>query len=248
MLKLTPEQVAQLEALEAETETKMAAHREAGAQARQEAKATRQAHNRALNDILTEEQQQQLRTYRMTQREQRRAAMKSVDWEGMRAELKTYRETHIEPVLREQRAKLERKLSKDDRAAVAAIREEMAAIRAERRAIREEAIEQTDAPQEEATGKPARRPGRRGKGAVAPVLDVELRDAAAELAAKYADQINALFAEIEPQRAQWKEEQAAIRAKYMPEEARPKAAPRAPIGEEKIEQRNIEFLLMPLDK
>jgi hypothetical protein len=259
LLQLTPEQAAQIEALEAETEAKMAAHREAGQAARKEARGVRQDHSRTLNSILTEEQQEQLRSYRMGQREERREVMKSVDWEGLRAELKAYRENTIEPVLRSQRAKLDRKLSKDDRATVATLQEELAAIRAEDGAMDEaeeleemeeaeeaqdveELEEAEEAPAAEAAAKPNRRRAREGQQPAAG-MSMETREVAAELAAKYGDRINELFAEIAPQREQWKADQEAIRAKYLPERPERPAKP-GEVGEEKIEQRNISFLLM----
>jgi hypothetical protein len=243
LLELTPEQVAEIEALETETETKMAAHREAGKAARQEARATRQDHSRALNDILTEQQQEQLRSYRMKQRTDRREALQAVDWESMRAELKAYRENTIEPTLRTQRAKLDHKLSKEDRTAVVALQEELAAVRAEQRQAQQVVIvEETEAPAA-APAKPGRRMRRQTRGAAGAPLDIDSRDAAAELAAKYATHINGLFAEIAPQREQWKADQEAIRAKYLPERPN-KPGQKVDVGEEKIEQRNISFLLM----
>lgn len=173
-------------------------------EARREAmKNLRDNHKDALDAILTEAQLEKLETLkeeakanRATKHQERKENFKT-----MRSDLKTYRESEVMPVLREQRTKLEAELSTEDKATIAALRAKHEAMRAE---------------------KPNFEPGERRKR---PELTDEQRanrrtdrEKVKALVAKYDTQITSLLEEIEDQKLNWKEDMQEIGQKYAPKE------------------------------
>jgi hypothetical protein len=121
----------------------------------------------------------------------------------MQGEMKEYRESEITPVLREQRTKLESKISAEDKATIATLRAKHAAMR---------------------EAKPDFTPGERRKR---PELTEEQkadmradREKIKALVEKYDTEITALLDEIETERTGWKEDMQEIGKKYAPEEGK----------------------------
>lgn len=254
-LSLTDEQVVQLEALQAETREKgraIRAHENADPQTRRDhAHASHKDMRGQLAEILTEEQMEQLKAYRRAKMEERRALMEQVDKEGMRAEVKAYREANVKPVMDAQYAKLEALLSAEEQAQLADWRTQIAAEKAKLKAEREAA---RSARENEENTKPSTngrragaKPNRRGSkgGRVLDQLPT-VKAGLEEMVAKYDTQIAQLLAEVQPQAVQWKADTKAIRDKYIPEELRKDRPDRQPNEAQQAKREmghKIKFLL-----
>ena len=131
----------------------------------------------------------------------------------LRAALKTYHEENVHPVMQAQRAKLETKLSSEDKATIAELRAKKEAQKAKMKAAKE-AGERPEQPSE------AQRAEHKAD-----------RETIKALVEKYEADIEALLAEVEPQAKQWKEDTKAIFEEYRPE--RKEQAKEGPAGNKK---------------
>ncbi len=216
-LKLTPEQEQAIAELKA-------AYRAEFKGQRQQAKADRGArraeikalHEALLDDlgaVLTPEQTQVLEAHREAKREEMREARKR-----LREDMKAYHEKEVEPVLLQQRIKLEDKISDADKAKIAELRAE---IRQQKKAYR------------------GQRPRHLEGGAKA---DHPNREAVQALVEKYDAEITALFAEIETEREQWKADQKAILKEHRPDGGKSRKRRQGP--EARPAREKARFLLM----
>jgi cytochrome c556 len=121
--------------------------------------------------------------------------------EALHQELKAYRETNVDPVLRKQRAQLAAELSAEDKATIAALREKRDGHRAQMKQAKEQG-ERPARPTE------AQREAHKADRATIKAL-VE----------KYDSEIEALLAEVQPQAEQWQKDIKSIHEKYRPEDA-----------------------------
>lgn len=205
-LNITEEQKTQLKAAHEAQMAKMEALRdqdfESPEDRREAMKALRDEERAAIEKILTAEQLQKLETLQAERGEKREAQreerMKQHD--AMQAEIKTYREKEVLPVLREQRAKLETKISAEDKATIAALREKMEARKA--------------AWEGKAPGERRQRPEPTEEQKAAFKADHETVRALVE---KYDTDITALLEEVKTERQEWKEGMREIGEKYAPE-------------------------------
>lgn len=182
----------------------------------------------ALEAILTDDQKSILRERddkmkqeRMAEMEARRNKWKGVDRKAMKAEIQTYKDEKINIVLAQQRAKLEGKISPEDRATIAELR--TMKKRGNRGQVKKSEKKMESAPQErtsEITPQPKYKPNPRKKSA----------DKVRVLVTKYEADIDALFEEIKPQAIRWVEDIDAIERKYTGEIKEEKAA----VSEEEV--------------
>lgn len=202
-LKITPEQTAQLETLQASFKEQATALRSQTFEdqaARQEAmKSLRQSMKDELEDVLTAEQQAILK--------EKRADRKNAHHD-MRKAVKVYREAEMKPVLQIQRAKLETALEEADKARLEEIRSE---LNSKRQAYAKEGKDKS-----KRMGKgEGEMHQRKHKGAVQD--QQPLRDELKAMAQKYDSQISRLMEEIEHQAKQWYKDMQAIREAYAPD-------------------------------
>ncbi len=199
-LNLTSEQEQAIQKINEEYKVKLKALRDADMETsdrRTQLIALREAHQANLSDVLTEEQKTQLTELREEAQQTRKDRAASIDKEGLRKELKTYRENTIQPTLQTQRAKLETKISTEDKEAIEKLRADFHSV-----------------------GK--RMKERRQKGEKRHFKGFTEEEKAkheqlGSLIEKYDSDINNLMEEIEPQTKQWREETREIYSKYMPE-------------------------------
>ncbi|PSR15120.1 MAG: hypothetical protein DA408_01470 [Bacteroidetes bacterium] len=248
-LQLSPEQVAQLEQLQQETQTAMVALREQD-NLDQEAKraqmhALHQRSKTQMETILSPEQQQQLHSFGEAKRQEHRTQQKS-----MRKELQQYRQENIQPVMRAQRQKLDAVMRAEDQALLAKTRATLAAARAEHQAQRQEARKAKASQEPRQPGTHRKGPHQGNRQAMWAKYPAE-KEALQTLAAKYDRDITALLEAIAPQREQWQADQKAIRDRYRPADApqRPERAEQGQRGdrhnpERRAQDAKIRFLLM----
>jgi hypothetical protein len=244
-LKLTPEQVAQLERLHTDTRTAMEALRTQATDGtdnrREQMHQLHQQTKAKMAEILTPEQQTQWQALRA----EHRAMREGIDHKAMHAALKAYRQDNILPVMQAQRAKLEATLSAADKQQLVEIRTQMMQARQAAKAERQQQRKQHAAG--EAPDAPRHKRGHHGG---------EWKEKHPELAAKiqalatqYDADITALLEEVAPQRKQWEADQQAIRAKYLPADAPQHRHPsHGPDDAKHAERAKIKFLLMSPDK
>jgi len=162
-----------------------------------------------IANVLTADQRSFLETkkkeLRQERMERRKQMIDKVDFEGMRAETKTYREQNIEPVLLTQRAKLESEISKEDKAAIAQMRPVFKKVHQNMREKHEALKEGSKKPNEKERQQMQNRRE----------SNKEQFEKLRALVVKYDSNIEALFSEIEPQQQKWQEDQKAIRQKYF---------------------------------
>lgn len=203
VLELTEEQKEALAQIETDTKAKIedlrATDFESPEQKREALKNLMQTQREAVNNVLTEEQQAKLEALKQERKEKRGEAKESR--EALRAEMEAYRQENILPVMQAQRAKLEEKISAEDKATIAALRTKMEDHKADM------------------NGKGNGKRQRKGMG----INGVDEgkkadREQMKSLLATYQDDIKALFAEIEDKTAQWKTDMKAIAEKYHPEQ------------------------------
>lgn len=202
-LQLTEAQMAQMDELKASFETERAALEKQEfetPEARHDAfRKLRTEHKAAVEKILTEEQKARLQQMRQERPAGPRHAIGKEEKAALRSELKTYRTENIMPVLRAQRAKLEEKLSPEDKAQIAALRTAFAAMRQEKRALKQDENK-------------SREDFRRLRES-----NQENFDALKALADKYEADIEGLMADIQPQQEKWSQDIRAIIQNYRPE-------------------------------
>ncbi len=149
-----------------------------------------------LESILTEEQAAQLEVMHKAKKQERRQQFKEA-----RSAVQSYLDQNVKPVMLEQRQKLEAGLSEEDKAELIRLRAAVAEHKAERKAARQ------------ATRANGERPQRPEK------VERPEREAIRQLVAKYDTQIEALFAEVETEAAQWKSDIEFIMDAHRPEGA-----------------------------
>lgn len=205
-LQLTDQQVQQIEALTTEQRNQMKQLREAefeSPEARREAmKALQGDYRDGMADILTAEQQAKMKSLKEGQKakKEKRAAQFNQQRKATRTEISSYREENVIPVLMEQRAKLESKISAEDKTLIAELR----AQHAQRpKRLKKPSIEEQKAAKAEFEAKK------------------EVRQAHKEqikaLLKTYETDIDALYEEIQPQVEEWKEEMKEIATENRPE-------------------------------
>lgn len=204
-LNLSPEQQEQIKAIKQDTRQQLRALRQdQPAAGREQTKAIHEQSRKAVEAVFTPEQQAKLAELKAT----KKAAWDAVDKQALKAELQTYKETNIEPVLRASRSKLDAFISADDQAEI----ERLRAVFAERKG-------------EQKRG--ARRVGQQDK----PAAMVERREAGKAwrtehsadleslklLADKYQAELKRVQDILAPSRETWGADMAEIKAKYLPE-------------------------------
>jgi len=208
VLDLTDEQTAELETLQDEHRTAMRALREQDFENPEDRKAAfkelMESHKANVESILTAEQKAQLEQHKEERAAQR--AERKEDMKAMHEALKAYHQENIQPVMLEQRAKLEEKISAEDKATIEELRTAFAESKERMTELKEKYKEE----------------GRRNEGAKEDfqALMEEQQDEKATLKAlveKYQDDIKTLHQEIEPQRQQWEEDMQAIKEDYLGE-------------------------------
>jgi len=165
--------------------------------------------------ILTVEQIAKLEAHK-AEREARKEAfrnkVKSVDKEGMKDDMKAYKDQNIKPILLEQRKKLEPQISAADQAEIRELRIAMRAAKKEIKAVKAKHKDADDTPQ-------------RGRKSGKPYPEIKAikdkyagkHDAALALVEKYDTQITALFSEIESKKTQWDSDMRDIKEDYFGE-------------------------------
>lgn len=178
----------------------------ASREARMEAmKSLRENHRAAMDNILTEAQKEKLATLKEDAKAERTAERKERmdNFKAMAEEMKTFNQTEVLPVLREQRAKLETQISAEDKATIAALRAKRPAQRSERpdfeRGERSQRPELTEAQKEAIRAD---------------------REQIKALVEKYDSEITSLLEEIKDERESWKTQMQEIGKKYAPEDLR----------------------------
>lgn len=179
------------------------------------------AQREAIQNVLTEEQKATLKAKKEAQQAERKQ-----HWEQKKAmlkEMKAYHEQNVKPVMLTQRAKLETKISVEDKATIAQLRTEVEKHKKEMQAKKMDGFMK---------GRKGVEGRHRGHGKE---MGERQRPAHFEtikgLVEKYGEDIDALFAEVEPQAAEWKEATKAIKEKYAIEK------PNRPEGAEKRGER-----------
>lgn len=196
-LEITETQQAQLDELKAsfQEEAKALHQEDLEHDAKREAKHSLMKGLKAdLADILTEEQTTQLKSLMKAKHKEHKARMKEA-----RSDVKAYRDENIKPVMLAQRQKLEAKISAEDKKEIAQLREAVAQRKAERKAAWKAAKAKGERPERPARGEHPE------------------REAIKQLVNKYDTEIEALFAEVEPQAKQWKEDMKFILEAHRPE-------------------------------
>jgi len=208
-LDLTTEQQDKIKTIRKDTRTKMEAlrgedgkrgeNRDAFRSLREESKA-------AVLEVLTPAQRAQLEA----QKEARKEARKNIDREGMRAELKAYREKEIEPVLRASRGQLDQYISAEDRQEIDRLRAvfETRPKRKGKEAPRKGASKEDRAEAHKA-GREAGKAWREEHA-----TDVESLKTLTE---KYSVELERVQSVLANRRTTWRQEMAEIKGKYLPE-------------------------------
>lgn len=194
--------------------------------------------------VFTTAQKAKLEAQKAEFKEERKSKKEAFkeDKRAMHEEMKAYKKTHMMPTLKAQRLKLEDEISSADQLQIEALREKFKAHKAELKDIKETRKgmahgEVTEAQKAEWKAK---------KEAAKPD-----HEEARILVEKYEVQINRLMDEIAEDRAQWKEDMKAIKAKHVEESGmnhkeNHRSGPhgKRPHADKKMEFANIHFLLM----
>lgn len=210
-LELTTEQQDKIKAIRKDTRTKMEALRgEAGKRGENHdaLRSLREESKAAMLEVLTPAQRTQLEA----QKEARREARKNVDREGMRAELKAYREKEIDPVLRASRGQLDQYISAEDRREIDRLR----AVFETRPKRKDNGAPRQGASREDRdeAHKAAREAGKAWREEHA--ADVESLETLTE---KYSAELERVQSVLASRRTTWHQDMAEIREKYRPEGA-----------------------------
>ena len=204
-LDLSPEQEDQIKAIKQNARKELQALRQERAAAnREKAKAIHEQSRKAVEAVLTPEQQSKLAELQAA----KKAAWKAVDKEGLKAELKAYHETNIEPVLRASRSKLDAFIADEDKAEIERLRGVFAARpgKGERRAR-----------PEKREGKGAEMAAKREAGKVWREEHAADLESLKSLTEKYQVELERVQEVLAPSRATWDKEMAEIKAAYLPE-------------------------------
>ncbi|GJM31704.1 MAG: hypothetical protein DHS20C18_07050 [Saprospiraceae bacterium] len=155
----------------------------------------------AVEKILTEEQKAILQKKKEALRNAHKEQFEKIDHKALKEEMHQYREKNMMPTLRAQRAKLESKISAEDKTTIAELRTKFKAIDAKHKELKKE-----------------RGPHPKGHFKGMKEEQKPERETLKTLVDKYKDNIETLMEEIAPQQEQWKKEMKAIAEKYMPKE------------------------------
>lgn len=202
-LDLSEEQKDQLKALHEKQSEQHRALRDQefdSPEARREAlQALRKEHRQAMEAILTEAQRDRLKALHQEHREKmhERRQEGAQQRKQMHEEMKAYRESKILPVLQQQRARLEEKLSDTDKATLQSIREEHKAARDTREEISKE----------------ERRTTRKD-----PEAYKAQREQLHQLVDKYDAEITTLLDELQDERKDWHKDMEKIAESYRPKD------------------------------
>ncbi len=224
----------------------------------EEMKALRTEHHAAISKILTAEQKEIFDNHQPQHQGMRggRGQFQKQNMEVRKAmmdELKSYRQENIQPVMLEQRAKLESKISKADKKAIIDLREKIAAKRKEHLEQRKEMAQQHHKHRKDAGMRAGHQGFKRGhsQGQGFGLMDDEMKKVAEKLVKSYGADIEKLFVEIAPKREQWQSDIKAIRETHRPKTAgfrqKTQAEPKSPSEEMKTRRdfhRKLSFLLM----
>lgn len=255
-LALTEEQQAELKKINETFIEKMKAQKEEHSW--EKMKVLRVEHHAAIATILTPEQKEKFEAQRPE-----RAGMQgrrgghgqfhkanAENRKAMQKERQGYVKENIHPVIVEQRAKLEAKISATDKKAIAELREKIQASKKER--ITERKSQMRGFKYGKGQNGKANHRGHQGKGS--PLLDEVSRQRAESLVKAYSNDIESLFDDITPQREQWKNDLKAIHENYRKENSEKRGMGRMEgktPSEEKLARRDFQkklrFLLMPAE-
>ena len=194
-LNLSDDQVQQIEALTSTQRTQMQELRDQDFESPEDRRAAMKeihtAYRNGLAEILTDEQESQLKAIQQEARTKRKARSKEFGEKrkAARKDIGAYRTENIHPVLLEQRAKLDAKISAEDKALIAELR----AKQPERpKRLENPSIEERKAAKEAYEANKEER--------------TAFKEQLKALVETYESEIDALYAEIEPQVEQWKKE------------------------------------------
>ncbi len=219
-------------------------------------KALRAEQEAEFKKILTKEQVAKLDAHK-AEREARKEAfknkVKNVDKEGMKDEMKAYKDDKIKPILLKQRKKLESQISAADQAEIKELRVAMKAAKKEIKAVKD---------QYKGTSADVAKGSRKDRAAHSEIKAIkdkyaEKRDAALALIEKYDTQITALFNEIQSERTQWDSDMRGIKEDYFGEVMEefgdhPRAEKwrnkKEAKGERRPSKDKVAFLLMDVNK
>jgi Spy/CpxP family protein refolding chaperone len=158
------------------------------------------AQREEIRGVLTQAQNDKLDAMRSERGPRRVDGEMKREVEGdenpLRQEIRSYAAQNIIPVLRQQRQKLNAKISPEDQATLNSLRGDMKEKTGEMRSARQDGDRKSD----DYKGKKAERQQVKGN------ID--------QLAAKYSTDINQVLTEINPQISKWKQDIQAITAKY----------------------------------
>lgn len=162
-----------------------------------------------IDQVLTAEQKAQLQAKREARMQDWKKQQESR--KELRSELKAYHDNTVLPTLRTQRAKLEEKISAEDKATIASLRTKFET--AHQRMKTKEGKERPKMGEHKiGQGK------NRGEKFQGPTEEQKAdRETLKALVEKYKADIQSLRAEIEPQQQQWAKDMKAIHAKYRSE-------------------------------
>ncbi len=221
-LELSQDQVKQLELIRAESRELMQALRQDETMNRDSMRVKMRAlqadSREKVHAVLTPEQRSkfmEMRKEHAPRFDRKRGAFRDDDRKEMdlerrkrmkrnQAEIRAYRDTHVLPVLRAQRAKLDERIAIEDRESIDALRRSLDEKREAMRLKRQSMRKQGEKPGPDDLKE--MREGRRNSE--------EMQQARA-LAEKYRDEIDGLFAEVEDQRNEWRSEIREIRQSGM---------------------------------
>jgi Spy/CpxP family protein refolding chaperone len=231
---LTDQQIQEIEKIQEKAHTDLKVLHENEEMEREEkrtaARAIKEASKKAIDEVLTEEQRAELKKVHQQRRQQHKEMREKVDMKGFHQAMKDYRTQKMDPVLREQRAKLETKLASDEKATINKWRPVF-------KAKQQQGLEKMKGQK----GKgPRAKGGERGHGEPS----AEMKQAKEELrpiAEKYKEDIEQLMDEIADERAQWKNDHKAIHDSYF-KEVKEEMAPHG--KGHKHHQKGLHFLLM----
>ena len=180
-LDLTDEQVAELKEIKEN-------YRGSMKEARKQMKEDMQA-------VLTDEQKARLKEIKEKARKGR---------EEQRREMKEYRKANIEPIMLEQRKKLDEYISEEDKTLIDELRTERKALHEEMKAKRKE----------------MKKEGERSRSAISEDKKESMklqREKVQELVEKYDDKITEILSELDEEKMKWKEDLKEMREKNMEE-------------------------------
>lgn len=153
-----------------------------------------------LAEVLTEEQLAKVKDMEAERHAQHKAKAHTgkIYKEGLRQEMKAYHDQNIRPVMLQQRAKLEKKISAEDKALIAGLRAKFEANRQEKQKMKQN-------PNHSKEDFRALRESHEAG-----------RETLKGLVEKYNEDIDALMAEVKDQQEQWNKDKRAIHEKYAP--------------------------------